>query len=453
MGLDINLFRNNPEVVKESQRKRGAPVEIVDEILALDDQWKKAGFNLDQARKELGKLNKELGMLHKNKQNPPTPEVIAEFDAKKKAQNELIATLETEVNALKTQIDAKIKSVGNIVPESVPVEMDEKFNKVEWTWGETQAKPLHHHELIHMIDGADTMRAVKVAGHRGYYLKGWGFKLNQALINYGTDFLEQRGFTPIQTPYFMRRELMAKTAQLSDFDESLYHVGTGKDEELNDQKYLIATSEQPLSALHAGEWIVPKELPMRYMGYSTNFRKEAGAHGKDTWGIFRVHQFEKIEQFCLTMPEKSWEMHEEMIKNARDFFESLGIPYRVVNIVSGALNNAAAKKYDLEGYFPGFNEYRELVSCSNCTDYQSRELEVRLQVDKKDKTKHYVHMLNSTLCATERALCCILENYQTPEGIVIPPALRPYLGNKDFIKFVAPRPDWSNKDKKDAKKK
>ena len=455
MGLDINLFRTNPDAVKESQRKRGAPVEIVDEILALDDQWKKAGFNLDQARKELGKLNKELGMLHKNKQNPPTPEIIAEYDTKKKVQNELIQQYEKEVAALKVQIDAKIKSVGNIVPESVPVEMDEKYNKVEWRFGDENAKPkkYHHHELIHMIGGADTERAVKVAGHRGYYLKGWGFKLNQALIQYGTAFLEERGFTPIQTPYFMRREYMAKTAQLSDFDEALYHVGTGKEEELNDQKYLIATSEQPLTALHAGEWLMPKDLPIKYMGYSTNFRKEAGAHGKDTWGIFRVHQFEKIEQFCMTAPEKSWEMHEEMIKNARDFFESLGIPYRVVNIVSGALNNAAAKKYDLEGYFPGFDEYRELVSCSNCTDYQSRELEVRLQSDKKgDKQKQYVHMLNSTLCATERALCCILENYQTEEGIIIPEVLRPYCGNKDFIKFVAEKPNWA-KEKKEKKEK
>ena len=332
--------------------------------------------------------------------------------------------------------------------------MDEKDNKVEKTYGECQPKPLHHHELIHMIGGADTERAVKVAGHRGYYLKGWGFKLNQALINYGTAFLEQRGFTPIQTPFFMRRELMAKTAQLSDFDESLYHVGTGKNEELDDQKYLIATSEQPLSALHANEWLSPKQLPLKYMGFSTNFRKEAGAHGKDTWGIFRVHQFEKIEQFCITVPSESWKMHDEMIKNASEFFESLKIPYRIVNIVSGALNNAAAKKFDLEGYFPGFNEYRELVSCSNCTDYQSRELEVRLQGEnKKDKMKQYVHMLNSTLCATERALCCILENYQTETGIVIPEVLRPYCGNAEFIPFVAPKPNWSKEQKKDNKKK
>jgi len=189
------------------------------------------------------------------------------------------------------------------------------------------------------------------------------------------------------------------------------------------------------------EWLQPKDLPIRYGGYSTNFRKEAGAHGKDTWGIFRVHQFEKIEQFVITEPHKSWEMHEAMLRVAEEFYQSLGISYRVVNIVSGALNNAAAKKYDLEAWFPAFAEYRELVSCSNCTDYQSRSLEVRYG-SKKEETgkKQYVHMLNSTLVATERCLCCLLENYQTEKGIIIPEVLRPFVGGADFIPFTKPAP-------------
>jgi len=177
------------------------------------------------------------------------------------------------------------------------------------------------------------------------------------------------------------------------------------------------------------EWLEAKELPIKYAGISPCFRKEAGAHGKDVWGIFRVHQFEKVEQFVITTPEESWKMHEEMIKVSEEFYQSLGLPYRIVNIASGALNDAAAKKYDLEAWFPGYNSYRELVSCSNCTDYQSRSANIRLRSDKsKDDTKKYVHMLNGTLSATERTMCCILENYQTDKGVKVPEVLIPYVG-------------------------
>ena len=265
-----------------------------------------------------------------------------------------------------------------------------------------------------------------------------------ALINYALAFLARRGFTPVQTPFFMRKECMSECAQLEDFDEQLYKV-SGEGEE----KYLIATSEQTLCSMMRHKWIEPKACPMRYAGYSTCFRKEVGSHGRDTLGIFRVHQFEKVEQFCVTgtlpCPEPrpelrgvpraaclircdtfppppvpdddaSWKMHAEMLKNSEEFYQSLGLPYRVVNIVSGALNNAAAKKYDLEAWFPSSKTWRELVSCSNCTDYQARRLEVRCGAPKKgpEAKKSYVHMLNSTLTATERTLCCVLENYQTP---------------------------------------
>ncbi len=184
-----------------------------------------------------------------------------------------------------------------------------------------------------------------MAGHRGYFLKGPGLLLNQALINYGLSFLGARDYTPLQPPFFMNRDAMAGVAQLSDFDEQLYKV-SGED---GQEKYLIATSEQPLCAFHKGEWLPEKDLPLRYAGYSTCFRKEAGAHGRDTWGIFRVHQFEKVEQFVVAAPEDSARLQEEMITVAEDFYKSLGLAYRVVNIVSGELNNAAAKKYDLEG--------------------------------------------------------------------------------------------------------
>jgi seryl-tRNA synthetase len=232
----------------------------------------------------------------------------------------------------------------------------------------------------------------------------------------------------------MKQSIMAETCQLSDFEESLYKVVGGKDEE---PCFLVATSEQPISAFYRNEWIDPQDLPQRFAGVSSCFRKEAGAHGKDVWGIFRVHQFEKIEQFCITTPEKSWEMQAEMIKIAEEFYQGLELPYHVINIVSGELNDAASRKYDLEAWFPGYDAYRELVSCSNCTDFQSRGLDVRLQLgkEKQGKDKAFVHMLNATLCATERTMCCIVENYQTEEGVRVPKVLQPFMGGIEFIPY------------------
>jgi len=327
-------------------------------------------------------------------------------------------------------------------------------------WGDNRphTADLHpHHHVLHMIDGFEPTVGAEVAGHRGYYLKGWGALLNQALISCGLRFLSSKGYTPIQTPFFMRKSTMSKVAALAEFDESLYKVtGNPGDEET----YLIATSEQPCCAIHMNSSIHPKSLPIKYVGYSTCFRKEAGSHGKDMWGIFRVHQFEKIEQFVLTAPDKSWEMQEEMIGISEEFYQNLGLSYRIINIVSGELNNAAAKKYDLEAWFPFQKEYRELVSSSNCTDYQSRRLDIKYgNVKSDDGSTPFVHMLNSTLTATERTLCCVLENYQTPKGIRIPDALKPFLApytkklqDPDIIPFVK-EPPKDKKEKQDRKQK
>lgn len=333
--------------------------------------------------------------------------------------------------------DKELNKIGNLIHDSVPVFKDEVNNVTVASWGECKPNPegklLHHHELLHMINGYEPEKGVNVAGHRAYFLRDYAVLLNQALVSYGMQFLMQRGYSPVIPPFFMNKDVMAGVAELEQFDEELYHV-TGEE---GDEKYLIATSEQPLCAIHMNEWLEENQLPIKYAGFSTCFRKEAGAHGKDTWGIFRVHQFDKIEQFVICPPEKSWEMHESMIKVSREFYESLGIPYRVVAIVSGALNNAASKKYDLEGWYPGYGEYRELVSCSNCLDYQSRATNIRLGRKKADdKEKKYVHMLNSTLCALTRTICAVLENYQTPEGVAIPEKLVPYMGGTTFIPFV-----------------
>lgn len=253
---------------------------------------------------------------------------------------------------------------------------------MERTYGDTTVeKKYSHFDLIHMIDGMDGERGAAVSGSRGYFLTGPAVHLKHALIQLAISKLSAKGYKPMDTPFFMLKDAMQEVAQLAQFDEELYKVigkGDGDSEE-TEEKYLIATSEQPIAAFHRNEWIPESELPIRYAGFSTCFRKEAGSHGRNTRGIFRVHQFDKVEQFCLTSPHdnKSWEMMDEMIANAEEFYQELGIPYRIVNIVSGALNHAASKKLDLEAWFPGSKAFRELVSCSNCLDYQARRLLVR----------------------------------------------------------------------------
>lgn len=431
--LDINLFRAekgfDPEIVRESQRRRFAPVEIVDEIIHLDKEWRQRQFELESLRKDFNKINKEVARLKMLKLD--ATEVINSTNENKKQT----AEKEEEVQAAKAALDAKLDTVGNLIHDSVPISDDEANNAVIRTVGErrTEDNLKSHVDLVYMLDFADLEKGADVAGGRGYYLKDGGVMLNQALINYGLSFLMARGYNLMQTPFFMRKDVMGKCAQLAQFDEELYKV-TGE----GDDKYLIATAEQPLCAYHLGDRIYPADLPIKYAGYSTCFRKEAGSHGRDTLGIFRVHQFEKVEQFCITSPNdnESWQMHEEMLKNSEDFYQSLKLPYQVVAIVSGALNDAAAKKYDLEAWFPASKTYRELVSCSNCTDFQSRKLGIGYGQKKNDEqAKQFVHMLNSTLTATERTICCILENYQREDGVEVPEVLRPYMGGKDFFPF------------------
>ncbi|PQE16566.1 hypothetical protein CJF32_00005942 [Rutstroemia sp. NJR-2017a WRK4] len=423
----------NPEKIKESQRRRYAPEAVVDEVIAMYEDHRKTQYSATQVNTKINEVQKQIGAKKKAKED--ASELLQQKIDLEKEKKAWIESAAEKEDALKK----KIKTIGNIVHSDVPVNNDEDHNAVQRTWapeGVTVEKKdvLSHHEVLTRLDGYDPERGVKVVGHRGYFLKKWGVFLNQALINYGLEFLDSKGYTPLQTPQFMLKEYMAKTAQLEQFDEELYKVVDG---EAQNDKYLIATSEQPISAFHADEWLTVKDVPIRYAGFSTCYRREAGSHGRDAWGIFRVHQFEKIEQFVLTDPEKSWEEFDRMIGVSEEFYKSLGVPYRVVAIVSGALNNAAAKKFDLEAWFPFQGEYKELVSCSNCTDYQSRALEIRYGAKLQTEIrKKYAHALNSTLCATERALCCLLENFQTEEGFNVPEPLRKYLpGAPEFIPF------------------
>uniref|UniRef100_A0A0E0MY23 serine--tRNA ligase n=1 Tax=Oryza rufipogon TaxID=4529 RepID=A0A0E0MY23_ORYRU len=420
--LDINLFRTekggDPELIRKSQRNRSASVELVDEVIALDDQWRQRQFELDKIRQELNKTSKEIGKLKAKKEDASA--LIQSTEEIKKR----LAAKETEVQEAKGTLDAKLVTIGNIVHESVPVSDDEANNLIVRTWGERRLEGnlKNHVDLCKMLDIVALEKGADVAGGRGYYLKDEGVLLNLALINFGLAFLRKRGFKPMQTPFFMRKETMGKCAQLAQFDEELYKAIIIVKQSGNDTFSLIKCN-------FSG---------MRYAGYSTCFRKEAGSHGRDTAGIFRVHQFEKIEQFCVTSPNdnESWEMHEEMIKNSEDFYKEIGLPYQLVSIVSGALNDAAAKKYDLEAWFPASKTYRELVSCSNCTDFQARRLGIGYGQKKNDEqSKQFVHMLNSTLTATERTLCCILENFQKENGVEVPKALQPYMGGIDFLPF------------------
>ncbi|PHH80638.1 hypothetical protein CDD80_641 [Ophiocordyceps camponoti-rufipedis] len=414
--LDVNDFiadrGGDPEQIRDSQRRRHANVETVDEVIALFEDHRKTNYSATQNSSKINEVQKHIGIGKKAKEN--VDGLLAQKQDLEKEKRLLVESAAKKDALLKS----KLRTIGNIVHHSVPVSDNEDNNAVLRKWapeGSTVEKRdvLSHHEVLLRLDGYDPDRGVKIVGHRGYFLRQWGVFLNQALINYGLEFLNQREYTPLQTPQFMHKDYMSKTAQLEAFDEELYKVVDGEDK--ND-KYLIATSEQPISAFHADEWLIAKDLPIKYAGYSTCYRREAGSHGRDAWGIYRVHQFEKIEQFLLTDPSKSWEAFDDMMAVSEEFYKSLGLPYQVVAIVSGALNNAAAKKLDLEAWFPYQGEYKELVSCSNCTDYQSRALEIRFGAKSQtDTKKKYVHCLNATLCATTRTLCCILENYQTEE--------------------------------------
>eukprot|EP00792_Barthelona_sp_PAP020_P006610 TRINITY_DN3040_c0_g1_i2.p1 TRINITY_DN3040_c0_g1~~TRINITY_DN3040_c0_g1_i2.p1 ORF type:complete len:454 (+),score=162.71 TRINITY_DN3040_c0_g1_i2:902-2263(+) len=444
MVLDIKLFRRTDiEDLRESQRRRGRDPKIIDDIVELDQKFRDEKSKLDKLRGDLNTASKAIGKAKKARQD-----ATEHVEAAKLLKQEIAAQVDF-VNECENTRNMVLNSVGNIVDEKAVVDRDNlaedlvvRTHEVEREEEEEFVK-LSHVDLLYRLDWADYDRGTKVAGERGYFLKGVGMRMNQALSFLGTQFLSNKEYTPMYTPFFVRPNMMACTAQLEDFEEQLYSVKPA--EQGLEGKFLIATSEQPISCYHQSEWM-DADFPVRYCGFSTNFRKEVGSHGRDTLGIFRVHQFDKVEQFVITHPDKdvagsSDEELERMIHVAEEFWDRLEVPYRVVNIAPHDLNNAAAIKYDLEAFFPASGEYREMVSCSNCTDYQSRSLQIRYGASKTNNETKYVHMLNSTLVATTRAICCIVENYQTKDGVKIPKYLQPCLLDKDgnpitFVPFV-----------------
>lgn len=441
--MNIQLIRDNSHLVKLNQRNRFADDTIIDNILKYDQQFREADYKCNQ----LYKLKNILNNYYKNATDSEITKLTDDttiivdnllnnkLDLSNLTKNQLNfigkclnLKLDIENKIVKKSTferDRLISQLGNILYKETPIYKDEKDNVIIYQKNipnEFLNKKYDHNDLCRMLDCVDTETGSKISGDRGYFLTGWGVKLNLALINYALDFLDKKKYKLISTPHMVTKEFMSKITQLTDYEETLYKL-----EDTN--KYLIATSEQPLTAYFSNKHIAQKDLPMKVAGISTCYRKETGAHGKQTRGIFRVHQFEKVEQFCVADCDNSWDIFHEMINNTKEFYDSLGIYYRIVNIVSGALNNSASMKYDLEAWFPGSKFYGELVSCTNCLDYFSKKLNVKRINDKK-----YLHMLNCTLCANTRVLTCLLETNQTEKGFIVPEVLRKYVGT-DFIEF------------------
>ncbi|MBO7444273.1 MAG: serine--tRNA ligase [Methanobrevibacter sp.] len=420
--LDIKLFRENPELIFDSEKKRFRSTENAEKVIEYDTLWREGERRLNSLRAEKNKLSKSFKQAKKDGN-------IEEVIAKSKEVAQEIKDLSAKnAEYLELRDDYRYK-VGNVIDEDVPISDTEDDNVIVRKVGELpdfDFEALNHVDLIEKIDGADIETAASIAGARFYYLKKDILHLNLALIQFALNELEAKGYTPLQTPFFVKGEVAAEPSELGEFEETLYKVE-------NDDVYLIATAEQTLAALHRNEIISPDDLPLRYCALSTCFRKEAGSHGKDTLGIFRVHQFEKIEQFIFSSPEESKNEHNRLMEVTEDIYKKLGLPYQIVAIVSSALNDNAAIKYDLEAWFPGSKTYRELVSCTNCGDYQARKTKTRIGRAGSGDAQ-ILHTLNSTAIATERTMCCILENYQQADGSVkIPEVLVPYMGGKTVI--------------------
>jgi len=434
--LDIKLFRENPDVIRESEKKRFKDPKLVDRVIEYDRKWRSALQKAEELKHKRNVVSREIAELKKSGKNVRSK--IKEM----KRINEKIEENDRKAEEYLTKRDLYRYRIGNILNKKVPVGRSEEDNTFVRGWGEALVwkdhienfkkeshgkmkfkvidfRPKSHVDLLEELDLADIAKASNLSGARFYYLKNELVSLNLALIRFALDFLVKRGFTPFWTPFMLRKDPIAKAAELSDFEDQLYKID-GED------LFLIATAEQTLAAYHMGEIFQEDDLPKAYAGFSTNFRREAGAHGKDTKGIFRVHQFDKVEQFVFCKPEDSEEWFEKLIRNAETLYQKLSLPYRIMSICSGEMNDNASLKYDLEVWMPAQGGFREVVSCSNCTDYQARKLNIRL-ISRKG-VKRVVHTLNSTAIATERTMVAILENYQRKDGsIKIPKVLKPYL--------------------------
>ena len=420
--LDPKIIKEKSHIIRDMLKDRAVDFDL-DTLITSDQKRREFILKTDELRKKKNQVALEISQKKKAKEDVSS--ILSEM---KNVSNEL-AKLESEQEIIENTYSKLALTIPNLIHESVPIGTDENANKEVRKWGNIPTfdfKINDHIDISENLDIVDLERAAKVAGARFYYMKNDLVRLNQSLISYGLDFLSKKEYSLVQPPYMINRESMEGAIIADDFEEVIYKI---EDEDL----YMIGTSEHAMAAMRSKEIIEGKDLPLRYAGISPCFRKEAGAHGRDQKGIFRVHQFDKIEQFVFSRPDDSWNEHERMLANAEEFYQSLEIPYRVMLLSTGDMGKVSAKTYDIEAWMAGQNAYREIVSCSNCLDYQARRLKIRFR-DKTNEDTQYVHTLNSTLIATTRILVSIMENGQTKDGhIKIPNVLQKYMGNQKEI--------------------
>ena len=421
--LSMDLFRNEVEKVRADHDKRGIPHERIDQVLSLDDSWRAALKDMEDARRERNIAARGISEAKKSGDTAEADRIMAEV----KNLGEKIEALDQKANSLLSERDLIRMRIPNLLHESVPVGDDEGGNTQHSIHGVKPVfdfEPRTHNELIEMNKWVDLERAAKIAGSRFFFLKGDLARLELALQSYAVDFLVSRGFTFIQPPVMMNRDAYEGVTDLSDFETVMYGVEP-------DKLYMIATSEHPLTSMYMDEVIEPSLLPIKMVGVSPCFRREVGAHGLSDRGIWRVHQFTKIEQIVISHPDESWNHHEDLLNNCIDLWDALGLHYEVVNICTGDMGTVAARKYDLEAWLPGADAFKEIVSCSNCTDYQANRLRMRYRTSEGNAA---VHTLNSTAVATSRALVAIMEQNQMEDGrIKVPECLVANMGGKTHL--------------------
>ena len=418
--LDMKTFRENADLIRADHDKRGISHESIDEVLRLDEEWRQAIHQQSEARRQRNSGAKEIAAAKKSGDSSEIERVMAQV----KDLGDLINSLDEKATTLLEERDAIRMRIPNTLHQEVPVGADEGGNTKHSLHGEKPDfgfEPRTHNELIEMNKWVELERAAKIAGSRFFFLKGDLARLEMALQSYSVDFLSNRGFTFVQPPVMMNRKAYEGVTDLADFETVMYGVEP-------DKLYMIATSEHPLTAMYMDEVIEPSLLPIRMVGASPCFRREVGAHGLSDRGIWRVHQFTKIEQIVISHPDDSWSHHEELLQNCIDLWDELGLHYEVVNICTGDMGTVASRKYDLEAWLPGAGSYKEIVSCSNCTDYQANRLRMRYRTADGNAA---VHTLNSTAVATSRALVAIMEQNQLEDGRVkVPEVLIPFMGKE-----------------------